>query len=145
MDLTQLANLGDFIGGVAVLVTLVYLAIQIRQNTRAVHTASYAQAAEPFYGLLEQISRDGDFAEIVGKSLGSPETLTEIEELRFQGWASMVLYAYENLLRAYESGQITEDALLNGVDNAAPPLPGQDDGDRPDSTGSDEQAIPRCP
>ncbi len=28
MDLTQLANLGEFIGGVAVLVTLVYLAIR---------------------------------------------------------------------------------------------------------------------
>ena len=31
MDLTQLANLGEFIGGVAVLVTLVYLAVQVRQ------------------------------------------------------------------------------------------------------------------
>ena len=28
MDLTQLANLGEFIGGVAVLMTLVYLAVQ---------------------------------------------------------------------------------------------------------------------
>ena len=32
MDLTQLANLGEFIGGVAVLVTLVYLAVQVRQG-----------------------------------------------------------------------------------------------------------------
>ncbi len=31
MDLTQLANLGEFIGGVAVLVTLIYLAIQLRR------------------------------------------------------------------------------------------------------------------
>ncbi len=28
MDLTQLANLGEFIGGVAVLVTLIYLVAQ---------------------------------------------------------------------------------------------------------------------
>jgi hypothetical protein len=39
MDLTQLANLGEFIGGVAVLVTLVYLAAQIRQNTRSVQAS----------------------------------------------------------------------------------------------------------
>ncbi len=32
MDLTQLANLGEFIGGVAVLVTLVYL--EVRQSER---------------------------------------------------------------------------------------------------------------
>ncbi len=32
MDLTQLANLGEFIGGVAVLVTLIYLALQVRKS-----------------------------------------------------------------------------------------------------------------
>ena len=32
MDLTQLANLGECIGGVAVLVTLIYLASQVRQS-----------------------------------------------------------------------------------------------------------------
>jgi hypothetical protein len=32
MDLTQLANLGEFIGGVAVLVTLIYLAVQVRHT-----------------------------------------------------------------------------------------------------------------
>jgi hypothetical protein len=34
MDLTQLANLGEFIGGVAVLVTLAYLAAQVRQSNK---------------------------------------------------------------------------------------------------------------
>ena len=38
MDLHQLANLGEFIGGIAVLVTLIYLVLQVRQgnsNARA--------------------------------------------------------------------------------------------------------------
>ncbi len=34
MDLTQLANLGEFIGGVAVLLTLVYLAGEDRGDRR---------------------------------------------------------------------------------------------------------------
>ena len=34
MDLTQLANLGEFIGGLAVLATLVYLAVQMRQSNQ---------------------------------------------------------------------------------------------------------------
>ncbi len=34
MDLTQLANLGEFIGGVAVLVTLIYLTVQVRQTNK---------------------------------------------------------------------------------------------------------------
>ena len=35
MDLTQLADLGELIGGIAVLVTLIYLAAQVRQNTKS--------------------------------------------------------------------------------------------------------------
>ena len=34
MDLAQLANLGEFIGGIAVVATLIYLAVQLRENTR---------------------------------------------------------------------------------------------------------------
>lgn len=36
----HLGNLGDFIGGIAVVVTLIYLTSQIRQNTAAMRTAS---------------------------------------------------------------------------------------------------------
>lgn len=38
--LESLGNLGDFIGGIGVVATLVYLAVQVRQNTAALRTAS---------------------------------------------------------------------------------------------------------
>lgn len=38
--LELLGNLGDFIGGIAVVATLIYLAVQVRQNTAALKTAS---------------------------------------------------------------------------------------------------------
>jgi hypothetical protein len=40
VSIEALGNLGDFIGGIGVVATLIYLSIQIRQNTRAVRTAS---------------------------------------------------------------------------------------------------------
>ena len=46
MDLTQLANLGEFVGGVAVLATLVYLALQVcstAANSRYAARESLAQ------------------------------------------------------------------------------------------------------
>ncbi len=45
MDLTQLANLGEFIGGVAVLVTLIYLAVQVRQNTQTLRRSNARQTS----------------------------------------------------------------------------------------------------
>lgn len=40
MDLEALGNLGDFVGGIGVVATLIYLAVQVRQNTAALKTAS---------------------------------------------------------------------------------------------------------
>ncbi len=45
MDLTELTNLGEFIGGVAVLVTLIYLAVRIGQNARTVRAQSQLDSA----------------------------------------------------------------------------------------------------
>ena len=46
--LESLGNIGDFIGGIAVLVTLVYLAAQVRQNTQSVDTASRQEIVAGF-------------------------------------------------------------------------------------------------
>ena len=40
MDITTLAAWGEFLGGIAVVVSLVYLASQIRQNSRLDASAS---------------------------------------------------------------------------------------------------------
>ena len=44
MSLSELASLGEFIGGVGVLVTLVFVAVQLRQNTRAIQRNNAREA-----------------------------------------------------------------------------------------------------
>lgn len=46
--LEDLGNLGDFIGGIAVVVTIIYLAVQVRRNTRALQTASRQELVSGF-------------------------------------------------------------------------------------------------
>ena len=41
MDITTLAAWGEFIGGIAVVVSLVYLALQIRSNTKTVRASNF--------------------------------------------------------------------------------------------------------
>ncbi len=73
MDLNQLANLRDFIGGVAVLVTLSCLTVQVRESRQEVQTANNQAQAEsqrlldydpgsgemnaPHYFLAQELSR----------------------------------------------------------------------------------------
>lgn len=42
MTLEQYAAIGEFVGGIGVVITLVYLALQIRQNTKTVRSSTLA-------------------------------------------------------------------------------------------------------
>ena len=52
MNLEQLANLGELIGGIAVVASLIYLAVQIRQNTRTVKSATLAENSQLWVSML---------------------------------------------------------------------------------------------
>ncbi len=56
MDLTQLANLGEFVGGIAVVVTLVDLAVQVRGSTREQRAAPMRDATREVAGFIQTIT-----------------------------------------------------------------------------------------
>ena len=64
MDFTQLANLGEFIGGVAVLVTLVYLAVQIRQGNNEGQRESFRGWVSELNKVLLEPQRDPEFMQL---------------------------------------------------------------------------------
>jgi len=86
----DLGNLGDFVGGIAVVVTLVYLAIQVRQNTVQLRRASDLASVEAgdltvqaFSRFRERIVADAGVAELYLKGLRDPDMLDAAERLRF--------------------------------------------------------------
>ena len=105
MDLTQLANLGEFIGGVAVLVTLVYLAVQMRQSTSIqfkaaeMAKADSLQKAVTTWSAWRRMIADDGLSEIWLKALDDQE-LTPKETLRLRVMIAELTYsanaAYEN-------------------------------------------------
>jgi len=59
MSLNDLGSLGEFIGALAVVVSLIYLAIQVRQNTRALFVSTgQAQADSHSHYLLQLAKSD---------------------------------------------------------------------------------------
>ena len=48
MTLEQLASVGEIVSSVAVIISLVYLAIQIRSNTEAKRTSTYQAIVSDF-------------------------------------------------------------------------------------------------
>ncbi len=66
MDLTQLANLGEFIGGVAVLVTLVYLAAQVRQSRSEIQRNTETARAAAYHQAIGQIACNRPAGRLIG-------------------------------------------------------------------------------
>lgn len=49
MDLDTLAKLGEFVGGFFVVLSLVYLAHQVRMNTKSLRSENYARVLERMF------------------------------------------------------------------------------------------------
>src|SRR5690606_5439716 len=91
VDLDSLAKLGEFVGGFFVVVSLVYLAHQVRQNTRSLRSENYARVLERMSTVQSRLSVDAELNRIVAVGAENPERLTRAERLRFS-WAMYELF-----------------------------------------------------
>ena len=83
MNLNDLANLGQIIGAVAVVISLFYVASQIRQNTNAVRSATAQTVHEHFAKSYHPVAADDELSQIVAKGLRDYGSLSEKERVRF--------------------------------------------------------------
>ena len=65
MTLDDLGNIGEFLGAIAVVASLLYLSMQIRQNTRSVKSATAQSASQTIVGMNALIVGDRTVAELV--------------------------------------------------------------------------------
>ena len=108
-QLESLANLGEIIGAVAVVVSLVYLAVQVRQNTRAQRTENFSRALDRIAAIQSSLSGDSETAVVVAKGVVDPENLTPRERIRFT-WAMYELFgAFEFIFLASRETAIPEE------------------------------------
>lgn len=77
-----LGNFGEFFGAIGVIVTLLYLSVQIRQNTRATLAESRYSAGQINMGLMASIANDGEFADIWRRGLASSDSLSPEDRWR---------------------------------------------------------------
>ncbi len=114
MDLAQLANLGEFIGGVAVLVTLIYLALQIRQSNQNDRLDALQKGLVNYSNHSAIVARDENVGAFV-KGLNAYESLGPEERVKF----NMCVTGYLNVVEMTKAH--TETGKLNEVIDAVDP------------------------
>ena len=125
MSLEDLGNIGELIGALGVIVSLFYLAYQIRQNTRALHSSCYAQSVEQAWLVNVAVAQDAALARLFSE-VASGNALTPAEESRFSAAIDNLFFALENLFRQYERGLLDadtwENVVVNGLAKLSPPI-----------------------
>ena len=120
MELTQLANLGEFIGGVAVLVTLIYLALQVRHTRRQLDEQSLSTAFQILYeGWDPVFSREN--RELLYDGLSQSRELDESEYFAFTLLLGRILGTSLGIER---SGEATQKAMFPTVEFLLKDFPG---------------------
>ena len=110
MNIETLGNLGEFIGSLAVLVTLVYLSIQTRQTVAMSRQSSHSDILARRQDLMELLM-ERDFIEVWGKGC-SRKKMDALDAQRFTSFAISFLSHVQDTYIQYKAGLIDEEIWL---------------------------------
>jgi hypothetical protein len=110
--LDAIGNIGDFLGGLGVVVTLIYLAIQVRQNTKSTKTQSYQAAVSAASDWSRQVGIDSESCKIILAGSIDQGALSDIERVQYNLIMVSVLRNCENIHYQYINGAIDESTWI---------------------------------
>jgi hypothetical protein len=119
MDLTQLANLGEFIGGVAVLATLIYLALQLRHGRSDARAASVDALVSRLDAFNADFHNSAELCDIFMRGNNDPESLEPVERTRYLALTQRLLNHFMTIKRSRDRGVLPDPEWLTyGVGTA---------------------------
>ena len=112
MDWEAIGAIAEVLGAIAVVATLGYPAIQIRQNTKAVRIQTY-QAVMDSSNHLGDSPAEQNIDAIYRKGRKEPGNCSAEEWSQFVLIAGQVMNLYEGLYLHHQSGAIDDDFFVN--------------------------------
>ena len=117
MTLSDLAAIGSLISGLAVLVSLVYLSLQVKQAERnqqaSIRSARTSRIIDLYMG-----SSEPSIAEAVVKGMRGFGDLSETQVFQFTSWGSARFFNAEDSFYQHREGLLNEysiDSVTNGL------------------------------
>ena len=102
MNWDALGAIGEIIGAAAVFVTLLYLALQIRQNTNATMSNAVNSSVTPVIDLKKSLIENDEIADLYIRGSADPDQLNEKDWFKYRlivsnfMWASWNVFSQKN-------------------------------------------------
>jgi len=109
VTLEDLGNVGEFIGAMAVLATLAYLAVQIRQNTKMLRASTYQAILDSNRSAQDPILSNPHLERIYRIGRRDPRQLADEELPLFRMIVWQLLVNYETIYLQHRLGIVDSD------------------------------------
>lgn len=109
MTIQDLGSIGEVIAAVATIATLVYLAAQVRQNTRALRSSTFQGISEQMAQNVEPIVVNPGVAVVLQRGMEAPGEVTPEERLRFHSFMVMTFRRMESVYVQSTLGSIERE------------------------------------
>jgi hypothetical protein len=126
MDIQDLGAIGEFISSFAVLITLIYVAVQLRETRNALGAQAYQERTFAQQDALLRVAENSDLAAVLTKfqpptgldfDLDAFEKLEPVEQTRIRTFHQAFALRFDNTAFQYQSGYISDsdmEFLLDG-------------------------------
>ncbi|MEN8185392.1 MAG: DUF6082 family protein, partial [Myxococcota bacterium] len=111
MNWDAIGAIGEVVGALAVVISLVYLGYQVREGARASQAETELEAARMWSDLHGQVARDPELARIWDAAHTNPEGLSDLDRQRFVWFVAQYVFLVEGLFNQRERGFLSTDTL----------------------------------
>jgi len=104
MDWEAIGAIGEILSAVGVIVTLGYLAVQIRHSNKLATWETHQSSVTANANTLNAIMIDPGVAKIYRTGFMDPDQLDEVEKIRFNQLVTQMVLNFKDILDAYDKG-----------------------------------------
>ena len=115
MSIQDLGSVGELIAAIATVATLLYLATQIRQNTKSVQSSNFSTWIDAVQG-INQIHLE--IAEFLEDALYAKRELTPDEKWRFHIHQAQLGYSFESVFLFHLNGTVDDKYFASRMRSA---------------------------
>ena len=106
-----LGAIANLVAAIGVIATLIYLSVQIRQNTKAVRSSSIQNLVQSFSTTAQAAIENEDIIPLLLKSNTGADALTEVERARLHFWFIMTFRRFEGVYFQRDLGIVDADVI----------------------------------
>ena len=108
MPLDQLANIAEISAAALLIVSLIYVGLQVRQSTKTAYASTNQAHAEVAMGYIGLINASNSLADILHQGAGGMSSLKEGDVIRFTAFHDQTFVAFQSFYLQYLKGTLDE-------------------------------------